>query len=123
MLAELQNRRTLLLAKFRHDDRMVLEADKEITDTKAALENATKLTGVEQSTDVNPIHQTLEIDLAKQQAELAGLQDRRQALARHEGLRVLGEDNYRLLVYGTMVLFVLGFLPSGIGGLLERLRK
>ena len=82
MLAELQNRRTLLLAKFRPDDRMVLEADKEISDTQAALEKATKLTSVEQSTDVNPIHQTLEIDLAKQQAELAGLQDRRQTLAR-----------------------------------------
>jgi branched-chain amino acid transport system permease protein len=40
-----------------------------------------------------------------------------------EGLRVLGEDNYRLLVYGTMVLFVLWFLPAGIGGLIERLRK
>jgi branched-chain amino acid transport system permease protein len=40
-----------------------------------------------------------------------------------EGLRVLGEDNYRLLVYGTMVLFVLWFLPSGIGGLIDRLRK
>ncbi len=40
-----------------------------------------------------------------------------------EGLRVLGEDNYRLLVYGTMVLFVLWFLPSGIGGFIERLRK
>jgi branched-chain amino acid transport system permease protein len=40
-----------------------------------------------------------------------------------EGLRVLGEDNYRLLVYGTMVLFVLWFLPSGIGGLIERVRK
>ena len=40
-----------------------------------------------------------------------------------EGLRALGEDNYRLLIYGTMVLFVLWFLPSGIGGLLERLRR
>ena len=40
-----------------------------------------------------------------------------------EGLRALGEDNYRLLVYGTMVLFVLWFLPSGIGGLIERLRR
>jgi branched-chain amino acid transport system permease protein len=40
-----------------------------------------------------------------------------------EGLRVLGEDNYRLLVYGTMVLFVLWFLPAGIGGLIERHRK
>jgi len=40
-----------------------------------------------------------------------------------EGLRALGEDNYRLLVYGTMVLFVLWFLPSGIGGLIERQRR
>jgi uncharacterized protein involved in exopolysaccharide biosynthesis len=81
MLAELQNRRTLLLTKFRSDDRMVLEADQEISDTQAALEKATKLTAVEQATDVNPIHQTLEIDLAKQQAELAGLEARRQTLA------------------------------------------
>ena len=40
-----------------------------------------------------------------------------------EGLRALGEDNLRLLVYGTMVLFVLWFLPTGIGGLIERRRK
>jgi branched-chain amino acid transport system permease protein len=40
-----------------------------------------------------------------------------------EGLRVLGEDNLRLLVYGTMVLFVLWFLPSGIGGLIDRRRR
>jgi len=37
-----------------------------------------------------------------------------------EGLRRLGETNLRLLVYGTMVLFVLWFLPRGIGGLIER---
>jgi branched-chain amino acid transport system permease protein len=37
-----------------------------------------------------------------------------------EGLRHLGETNLRLLVYGTMVLVVLWFLPRGIGGLLER---
>jgi branched-chain amino acid transport system permease protein len=38
-----------------------------------------------------------------------------------EVLRSLGESNVRLLVYGTMVLFVLWFVPSGIGGLLDRL--
>lgn len=37
-----------------------------------------------------------------------------------EGLRVLGETNLRLLVYGTMVLFVLWFLPGGIGGVIDR---
>jgi len=38
-----------------------------------------------------------------------------------ELLRSLGETNVRLLVYGTMVLFVLWFLPTGIGGLIDRL--
>jgi branched-chain amino acid transport system permease protein len=40
-----------------------------------------------------------------------------------EALRGLGETNIRLLVYGTMVLFVLWFLPNGIGGLLARLMR
>lgn len=38
-----------------------------------------------------------------------------------ELLRSLGETNLRLLVYGTMVLFVLWFVPGGIGGLLHQL--
>jgi uncharacterized protein involved in exopolysaccharide biosynthesis len=82
MVAELQNRRTLLLAKFRPDDRLVQEADHEIAATQAALEEATHLTGKEQATDVNPLHQALELDLAKLQPELAGLQARRESLAR-----------------------------------------
>ncbi len=38
-----------------------------------------------------------------------------------EALRAFGETNVRLLVYGLMVLFVLWFLPGGIGGLIDRL--
>lgn len=38
-----------------------------------------------------------------------------------EMLRSLGETNLRLLVYGTMVLFVLWFVPGGIGDLIDRL--
>ncbi|MCU1261956.1 MAG: lipopolysaccharide biosynthesis protein [Bryobacterales bacterium] len=82
MLAELQNKRTQLLAKFRSDDRSVQETSREIIDTQAALEKATKLTGLEQATDVNPVRQTLEIEMAKEQAELAGIDARRQMLAR-----------------------------------------
>ena len=52
MVAELQNRRTQLLAKFRPEDRLVQEADREIADTQAAQEQATRLTGTEQATDV-----------------------------------------------------------------------
>lgn len=38
-----------------------------------------------------------------------------------EALRAFGENNLRLLVYGVMVLFVLWFIPGGIGGLITRL--
>jgi uncharacterized protein involved in exopolysaccharide biosynthesis len=82
MLAELQNRRTQLVAKFRPDDRLVQEAEKEIDDTRAALEKATSLTASEETSDINPVHQTLEMDMAKQRAELAGVQARRQTLAK-----------------------------------------
>ena len=81
MLAELQNRRTQLLAKFRPDDRSVLEVEKEIADTGAALDKATKLTGMEQSTDINATRQALEIEVNRQEAELAGLKSRRNTLA------------------------------------------
>lgn len=82
MLAELQNRKTQLLMKFRSDDRTVQEVDQEITGTKAALAKAQKLTNLEQDTDVNPLRQALEIDMAKDQANLAGIAARHQALVR-----------------------------------------
>ncbi len=84
MLTELQNKRTQLLAKFRPEDRAVKEVEQEIADTQASLEKANKLTGVEQTTDVNPLRQSLEIDLAKERADLAGMEARRQALASQE---------------------------------------
>lgn len=85
MLAELQNRRTQLLAKFRPDDRFVQEVDKEIADTAAALEKATKLTGLEESTDINATRQALEIDVDREEATLAGLKSRRNTLALETG--------------------------------------
>ncbi|HEX3744321.1 MAG TPA: Wzz/FepE/Etk N-terminal domain-containing protein [Bryobacteraceae bacterium] len=81
MLAELQNHRTQLLAKFQPGDRMVQEADQEIADTQAALAGAKKLTGQDQATDVNPLYQSLQIEVAKQEAELAGAQSGREALS------------------------------------------
>jgi uncharacterized protein involved in exopolysaccharide biosynthesis len=80
MLVELQNKRTLLLSKFRSDDRLVQEASQEIADTQAALDRAKVLTGSDQATDVNPVRQTLELDLSKGQAELAGIEARREVL-------------------------------------------
>ncbi len=84
MMAELENKRTLLLTKFRPDDRTVREVDQEIADTQAALDRATKQNGVEQTTDVNPVRQSLEIDMARERADLAGFQARKQALGSQE---------------------------------------
>ena len=61
---------------------MVKEADKEIADTTASLEQAKKLTGQEQATDVNPVYQSLQLELAKEETELAGAESRRTDLAR-----------------------------------------
>lgn len=95
MLAELRNRRTQLLAKFRPEDRLVQETEQEINDTQAAFERARNLTGVEQSTDVNPVHQALEIEMTKERAELAGVEARRPTLVQqaqyyHQQLIKLG---------------------------------
>ena len=38
-----------------------------------------------------------------------------------EARRALGDSNVRLIVYGTMVLSVLWFLPNGLGGVLDRI--
>jgi polysaccharide biosynthesis protein PslE len=81
MLAELQNRRTDLLAKFRPDDRLVREVDDQIRDTNAAMERAGKLTSVEQTTDVNPLRQSLEAELARAELTHVGLVSRANILA------------------------------------------
>jgi len=74
MLVELQNRRTDLAMKFQPQDRLVQEVDKQIADTKAALERANNLSSTEETTDVNPLRQSLESELAK--AEIADTEHR-----------------------------------------------
>jgi uncharacterized protein involved in exopolysaccharide biosynthesis len=86
MLAELKNRRTQLLSKFRPEDRMVQEADQEIADTQQALEKAQKLMGVDEATDVNPVYQSLLLELAKQQTELAGAESRRRVIVQQSSI-------------------------------------
>ncbi|HVQ36655.1 MAG TPA: Wzz/FepE/Etk N-terminal domain-containing protein [Pyrinomonadaceae bacterium] len=81
MMVELRNRRTQLLTKFRTDDRLVREVDQQLKDTTAALQDARKVTSVEQSSDINPIRQMLETEMAKARLDLAGQQARREDLA------------------------------------------
>jgi len=86
MLTELQNKRTQLLSKFLPGDRLVEEVNQQIIDTQAALERAAKVTSVEEVTDANPVRETLAMEMAKEQAALAGIDARRQALARQRWL-------------------------------------
>ena len=80
MLVELQNRRTQLLTKFRPDDRLVREVDDQIRTTRAALTKAEAQTAVEQATDLNPLRQTLETELARARLEQTGAEARRNTL-------------------------------------------
>lgn len=80
LMVELQNRRTQLLTKFRADDRLVREVDQQIKTTRAALEKASKETLTEQSTDLNPLRQTLETELARGRVDQAGAEGRHEML-------------------------------------------
>jgi uncharacterized protein involved in exopolysaccharide biosynthesis len=74
MLAELQNKRTELLVKYQPTERLVQEIDQQIADTKASLQNAGRMMSTEETTDVNPIRQSLETELAK--SEVAEIENR-----------------------------------------------
>ncbi|HKP46115.1 MAG TPA: Wzz/FepE/Etk N-terminal domain-containing protein [Pyrinomonadaceae bacterium] len=76
MIVELQNKRTQLLTKFRADDRLVKEVDQQIKTTREALDKATTETATEQSTDLNPLRQTLETEQARARVDQAGAQGR-----------------------------------------------
>ncbi len=76
MLADLRNRRTTLLTKFRAEDRTVQELDLQIGQTLTALNTARELSSLEETTDVNPARQRLETQLAQAEVRKAGLQGR-----------------------------------------------
>jgi uncharacterized protein involved in exopolysaccharide biosynthesis len=80
MLVELQNRRTQLLTKFRPDDRLVREVDEQIHTTREALARAEQKTATEQATDLNPLRQTLETELARARVDQSAAQARRETL-------------------------------------------
>jgi uncharacterized protein involved in exopolysaccharide biosynthesis len=55
---------------------MIQQVDQQILDTRAAMDRASKLTATEEATDVNPLRQSLESELAKTQANSNGLRAR-----------------------------------------------
>lgn len=85
LLVELQNRRTELLTKFRPDDRMVKQIDQQIADTKVAMDHASSLMAMEEATDINPVRQSVEAELAKAELNATGLRARASSLAKQVG--------------------------------------
>ncbi|MEP7339123.1 MAG: Wzz/FepE/Etk N-terminal domain-containing protein [Acidobacteriota bacterium] len=82
MLVELGHKRTQLLTRFQPEDRLVKEIDQQIADTLAALVKVGQEQSVEQTSDVNPLRQTLELELARAQTELIAKQARRNSLSK-----------------------------------------
>lgn len=72
MLVELKNRRIQLLAKFQPEDRIVREVEDQIRETSDALQKATGSTALEQASDLNPLRQPLETELATVKVDQAG---------------------------------------------------
>jgi uncharacterized protein involved in exopolysaccharide biosynthesis len=112
LIVELQNRRTQLLTKFRPDDRLVQEVDAQIKNTRTALDRASRETATEQSTDLNPLRQTLEAELSRGRVDQAGAQGRYEMLvgqvqqyetqlSRLEGITAQYEDLNRKVKEGA----------------------
>jgi uncharacterized protein involved in exopolysaccharide biosynthesis len=73
-LLSAQTKRTQLLLKYEPTYPLVLEADQEIAQTRAAITEAEQTSYVDQETDRDPTFELLREDLAKTRADLAGQQ-------------------------------------------------
>ena len=85
LLAELQNKRTEMLTKFRPDDRMVKQIDQQIVDTRKSLGAVAAGSSTEEATDLNPIRQAVEGELGRSEVALSGLNARIAALGQQIG--------------------------------------
>ncbi len=83
MLVELRHKRTQLLTRYQPDDRLVKEVDQQIADTSVALDKIMQEQSVEQTSDINPLRQNLELELARAKTELSAKQARRESLSKH----------------------------------------
>jgi uncharacterized protein involved in exopolysaccharide biosynthesis len=76
ILTNYQNKRTELLTRYQPTDRLMIEVNKQIDDTAAALATARANNGQEATTDVNPVYQQLKANLSTSMADLAALRGR-----------------------------------------------
>lgn len=81
LLVDLENRRTELLSKYEPSYRLVQEVDREIRDTRAALEREQAPMVIEQTEALNPLRQSTEAELLRTETLAAGLRGRRVSIA------------------------------------------
>jgi len=79
-LVELENKRTELLTKYEPSYRLVREVEQQIHDTRAALEKEQAPAVVDRTNAPNPLRQSIEGDLLRTEATIAGLRARRASL-------------------------------------------
>jgi uncharacterized protein involved in exopolysaccharide biosynthesis len=79
-LLTLENKRTELLTKYQPTYPLVLEVDKELSDTRAALAKEEGSPVKEETTDQNPTYAWVNGELAKAKADLSGMEARESAL-------------------------------------------
>ena len=80
LLANLENKRTELAVKFLPGDRLLVQQDQEIADTKAALATAMSMHADDRTTDVNPLRTALDGEADRLREQRAGLVSRRSNL-------------------------------------------
>ena len=78
---ELENKRTELLTKYDSGYRLVTEVDKQIEDTRRMLAQEQQARVVDRTNALNPLRQSLKVDLLRTETELAGLMAKRDKVA------------------------------------------
>jgi uncharacterized protein involved in exopolysaccharide biosynthesis len=92
MRTQLQNRRRELATKFKSTDRLVAEVDDQVSNTSHQIEQVSGDGTIEETTDVNPLHQSIAADASRTQLDLSGL------YAQHRSLERIRQDCLRQLV-------------------------
>ena len=67
LLVEMENKRTALLANYKADDRRVVDLERQIAATRAALNHATENRSHEVATNVDPVWQQIRTDYSQTQ--------------------------------------------------------
>jgi uncharacterized protein involved in exopolysaccharide biosynthesis len=94
VLLDLQNKRVQLATKFEPGYRLVVEVDEQIRQTKEAIQRESAPVIVDQTNALNPLRQSVELELSQAQSRMAGLLAQRASLTRDLERSRAQEDTY-----------------------------